>query len=437
MGQCAQEGIAISRGQQQQVLNTASSQNATNFGNAQSAFGQTQNDVGDYTNALNKYVSANPYVQGGQYDQTINAGLANTSDAGANSLAGALQSQAKRTGMNSAADAATASSMAQANTRSLSADQAAAQQQRIGSDASYNQTALNASATPAQLESGLYGTSGSQGNQELSTQESAAQTPSFWDEVGSGLTQGLGGALGGTSYNTGTGNWNIGGGGGGGRGCWIAAELYGGFYETRTILVRNWLHTEFTKHLFGRVVVALYMRFGERTADLIRRFPTLRRVFLPVFNAALAKAKAWDESFSGEVDVPLGQSRQVQAAMKRHQEFELKLQADADRLFRSQIGAHLQRLGYDASESLVLEIALKLFQKFNENALLTAKMDEIRKLPQGPESRRLRLSMLRKVTHQFLPGVLVEAFPRAKLPELSTGVNERPAAVRTEIPDAI
>ena len=168
------------------------------------------------------------------------------------------------------------------------------------------------------------------------------------------------------------------------------------------------------------------MRFGERTADLIRRFPTLRRVFLPVFNAALAKAKAWDESFPGGADVPLGQSRQVQAAMKKHQEFELKLQAEADRVLRSQVGAHLQRLGYTANESLVLEIAGRLLQRFNENALLTAKMDEIRQLPQGPESRRLRLSMLRKVTQQFLPGVLVEEFPRAKLPELSTGVNERP-----------
>jgi hypothetical protein len=54
LGQCAQEGIAISRGQQQSVINTAKSQDTTNFDNAQSAFGQTQNDIGDYTNALNR-----------------------------------------------------------------------------------------------------------------------------------------------------------------------------------------------------------------------------------------------------------------------------------------------------------------------------------------------------------------------------------------------
>jgi hypothetical protein len=85
----------------------------------------------------------------------------------------------------------------------------------------------------------------------------------------------------------------------------------------------------------------------------------------------------------------------------------------------------------------VQEIALKLFQKFNENSLLVAKMDEIRQLPQGPESRRLRLSMLRKATRRFLPGVLVQEFQRAELPELATDGNEHPAAVRTEISDGV
>ena len=76
----------------------AAGQNAANFSNSQSAFGQTQNDIGDYKSQLAKFVSSNPYSQGGEYDQTINTGLSNVSDAGANSLAGALGNQAKRTG---------------------------------------------------------------------------------------------------------------------------------------------------------------------------------------------------------------------------------------------------------------------------------------------------------------------------------------------------
>ncbi len=97
----------MSRGQSTQAFNTASNENATDFGNAQSAFGSTENAIGNYNNQLAKFVSGNPYTPGGEYDQTINTGLANVSDAGSNSLQGALQSQALRTGQNSAADAAT------------------------------------------------------------------------------------------------------------------------------------------------------------------------------------------------------------------------------------------------------------------------------------------------------------------------------------------
>ncbi len=115
----------MSRGQSTQAFNTASNENATDFGNAQSAFGSTEDAIGNYNNQLAKFVSGNPYTPGGEYDQTINTGLANVSDAGANSLAGALQAQARRTGQNSAADAATAAAGAQQNTRDLSGDLAA------------------------------------------------------------------------------------------------------------------------------------------------------------------------------------------------------------------------------------------------------------------------------------------------------------------------
>jgi hypothetical protein len=87
----------MSRGQSTQAFNTASNENATDFGNAQSAFGSTEDAIGNYNNQLAKFVSGNPYTPGGEYDQTINTGLTNVSDAGANSLAGALQAQARRT----------------------------------------------------------------------------------------------------------------------------------------------------------------------------------------------------------------------------------------------------------------------------------------------------------------------------------------------------
>ena len=73
----------MSRGQSTQAFNTASNENATDFGNAQSAFGSTEDAIGNYNNQLAKFVSGNPYTPGGEYDQTINTGLANVSDAGA------------------------------------------------------------------------------------------------------------------------------------------------------------------------------------------------------------------------------------------------------------------------------------------------------------------------------------------------------------------
>lgn len=187
----------MSRGQSTQTFNTASGQNAQNFGNAQDAFGAAQNDVGNYQNELSRFVSGNPYTQGGEFDQTINPVLTNLSDAGANSLQGALQSQARRTGQNSAADAATAASAAEQNTRNLSSDLAQAQQQRIAGEAGYNRDALLASAEPEEMEAGLFGASGNQGNNELESEEGAARTPSFWDQLGGSVAGAAGKILGG------------------------------------------------------------------------------------------------------------------------------------------------------------------------------------------------------------------------------------------------
>ena len=73
-------------------------------------------------------------------------------------------------------------------------------------------------------------------------------------------------------------------------GCWIAAEIYGGWLNPRTVLVRTWLNREFKKKTAGRITMALYLRFGERIAGLIRRHPALKVFFRPLFDMALRKA---------------------------------------------------------------------------------------------------------------------------------------------------
>ena len=182
----------MSRGQATQAFNAASDESATDFGNAQSAFGDTQNAISNYNNQLASFVSGNPYTAGGEYDQTINNGLANVSDAGANSLAGALQSQAQRTGQNSAADAATAATGAQQDTRNLSSSLANAQQQRISDEAGYNQAALGASTEPISADQSLYGSSANAADSGLGDETQGAKTPSFWDQLGGSLAGNLG-----------------------------------------------------------------------------------------------------------------------------------------------------------------------------------------------------------------------------------------------------
>lgn len=75
-------------------------------------------------------------------------------------------------------------------------------------------------------------------------------------------------------------------------GCWIAAELYDGWLNPRTVIVRNWLNREFKRSIIGRITMSLYLRFGEQTAQLIRRHPGLKSLFRPFFDAALRKALA-------------------------------------------------------------------------------------------------------------------------------------------------
>jgi hypothetical protein len=76
------------------------------------------------------------------------------------------------------------------------------------------------------------------------------------------------------------------------RGCWIAAAIYNGWDDPRTIAVREWLHPEFATTAFGRFVVSAYLRFGERIAEQVKLHPPLKRVFKPIFDAALRRAEA-------------------------------------------------------------------------------------------------------------------------------------------------
>ncbi len=75
-------------------------------------------------------------------------------------------------------------------------------------------------------------------------------------------------------------------------GCWIAAEVYAGWFDPRVNLVRGWIFGPFAQTRIGGIAARAYLRFGERVAGLIRRHELLRAPFRALFDVALRKAVA-------------------------------------------------------------------------------------------------------------------------------------------------
>lgn len=77
-----------------------------------------------------------------------------------------------------------------------------------------------------------------------------------------------------------------------GKYCWIAAEIYGGWLDPRTEKIRTWLGGPFADTFAGRIICALYERYGEWTADMIRKHRIPRKPFQWLCDMALRKAEA-------------------------------------------------------------------------------------------------------------------------------------------------
>lgn len=73
-------------------------------------------------------------------------------------------------------------------------------------------------------------------------------------------------------------------------GCWVAAEVYYGWLDPRVDLVRQWIFGKYAKTLIGGIVAKAYLRFGERVAAGIRKYPALRKPFRILIDCALRQA---------------------------------------------------------------------------------------------------------------------------------------------------
>ncbi len=182
----------MSRAQQAQTFDTASSESQTNEAAAQASEAVVQADISQNQSQLAKFAAENPYVQGGQEQTLVNQQESNTADATAAAAAAKNQQQAQRTGQNAAAPIAAGEAEQQAAQRALSSGEAGATQSRLASGATYGEDVLKGGQAIAGEEANLASIQAGQAQGELSIQEQAAQTPSFLDELGQGLISGAG-----------------------------------------------------------------------------------------------------------------------------------------------------------------------------------------------------------------------------------------------------
>lgn len=180
----------MSRSQQNETYKTAKSQNQGYYDNSQTSYDKAQENEQKFEDQLGKFTSSNPFVEGGEYQKTVNQQLSNTADAGAQAAGQMLQSQAVRTGANPNASIAATEEMQQQNERNLSGQEADATQNRLTAKADYDKTATALAEQPATFEEQLAANQGALAQGTLSTQEEAAKTPSFLDQLTQSLISG-------------------------------------------------------------------------------------------------------------------------------------------------------------------------------------------------------------------------------------------------------
>ena len=182
----------MSRAQQGQVLNTAQGENQTYNTNAQTSYNTANQDIGDYGKATNQFIANNPYVEGGAAQVAENQATADTAAGMAQSAGSALQSQAVRTGQNAGGAIAATEQMQEQNERNLVGQEAGQTQARLAAGSSYSAEGLGDLAKQQSMQEQLAANEAGNAQGALGTEEQAAQTPSFMDELGNGLVSGAG-----------------------------------------------------------------------------------------------------------------------------------------------------------------------------------------------------------------------------------------------------
>jgi hypothetical protein len=264
--------------------------NALSMDERKQAFSTGQGALASGKAALQKLLSgqniaADP-LQNPKYLANVNRLQANSLDASQESANRDLEAENKRTGgLNGSSTAGTIKDLA---LRKMRLSDALSSQRAAGdyrSNLDYQQQQLQNILQPAGIESGYFGTAVGGQNAALNnlTQFGLASYGPWMAAI-----QAAGGAA--AAAIPGIGAPSSGGGGMDTGHCWVAAELYGGWFEPRTVLLRSWLNEEFRRTWLGDGVMRFYLRFGERIAAIARRSRAVRWMLRPLFELALARA---------------------------------------------------------------------------------------------------------------------------------------------------
>jgi hypothetical protein len=176
-------------------------------------------------------------------------------------------------------------------------DDAARQKAKAAAGSSESVAAADAGVKQQQQQDGARGLQGMYGTDTSGMLDASGQVSkdvgaevqannSGWLQNATGVMNAVG------SMASGAGSMGLGFGAGQKFGCWIAAEVYHGWLDPRTVAVRNWIFGDFQKKRAGRILGRAYLRYGARIAGLIRRMPVLRQPFKALFDCALREALA-------------------------------------------------------------------------------------------------------------------------------------------------
>jgi hypothetical protein len=132
--------------------------------------------------------------EGGDFAKTQNTLANTTAAAGTSGVAGNLALNALRTGENTSGYANTVAESARQSSRDLTNRLAGADADRLSRLTAINQFGVSASALPAEVQAGLYGTATGGAGSQFSTAADAAKTPGFWDQFLPAIAGGAGAA---------------------------------------------------------------------------------------------------------------------------------------------------------------------------------------------------------------------------------------------------